>query len=136
MAEYSNTVVQTVAAGASVLFTERAKCGCSCGISHRDGSGLFTLRGKGTYRVTFGGNIAVPTGGTVAPISVAIAVEGEALYSSIATSTPGALNAYNNVGSQATVCVPCDCCMSVSVKNISTQAINVANPNLIIERIG
>lgn len=141
MAEFSNGVVQTVAANASALFTEQAvgnggACCCSNGpIMHREGSGLFTLRGYGKYVVSFGANLAVPTGGTAGPISVAIAIDGEPIYSSIATVTPAAVDEYNNVHSSAIVYVPCGCCVSVSVRNVGTQAINIANPNLVIERV-
>lgn len=138
MAEYSNNAVQTVAPGANVLFTEMP-VGCSRGyITHREGSGLVSLRAAGCvarYRVTFGGNIAIPTGGTVGPISVAIALEGEGLNSATATITPAAVEEYGNVFAAAFIDVPCGCCETVSVKNVSTQAINVANPNLIIERV-
>lgn len=134
MAEYTNTAVQTVAAGAPVLFTERLG-GCGCGILHREGSGLFILRGPGAYRVTFNGNLAVPADGTVGPVSVAVAIEGEALYSSTATVTPTVADAYFNVTSTATVYVPCACCLSVSVRNAGTAAANVANPNLLIEPV-
>lgn len=138
MAEYSNNSVQTVAPGANVLYTE-TPAGCSRGwIMHREGSGLVTLRAgscRARYRVTFGGNISVPTGGVLAPISVAIALDGEELNSGVATVTPAAVDQYNNVFAAAFIDVPCNCCLSVSVKNISTQAINVANPNLIVERV-
>lgn len=138
MAEFSNNAAQTVQPGANVLYTE-TPAGCSRGwIMHREGSGLVTIRAgncRARYRVTFGGNIAVPTGGTVAPISVAISLEGEALNSATATVTPAAVEEYGNVAAFAFIDVTCGCCLSVSVKNIGTQAINVANPNLIVERV-
>ena len=138
MAEYSNNAVQTVLPGANVLYTEMP-AGCSRGyIVHRDGSGLVTLRAAGSrarYRATFGGNIAVPTGGAAAPISIAIAIEGEAIYSATATVTPAAADEYGNVFAAAFIDVPCGCCITISVKNAGTAAINVANPNFIIERV-
>ena len=62
---------------------------------HRDGSGLVTLRGltnqcRARFRVSFGGNIAIPTGGTVGPISLAIAIDGEAVATTTMISTPAA----------------------------------------------
>lgn len=133
MAEYTNNAVQTVAVGGSALFTEGLG-GCSCGIMHRAGSGLFQLRGPGRYRITFNGNLAVPTGGTPGAVSVGVSLDSETLYSSIATVTPAAVEEYFNVTSTATACVPCGCCAAVTIKNAGGQAVNVANPNLIIER--
>lgn len=140
MPEYTNAAVQTVAVNQNVLFTE-TPVGCNRGyVTHREGSGLVTLRGvtnqcHARYKVTFGGNIAVPTGGTAGAISIALAVNGEALNSAIATVTPAAVEEYFNVFSAAYIDVDRGCCVSLSVRNISTQAINVANPNLIVERV-
>ena len=140
MPEYTNVAVQTVAVNQNVLFAE-TPVGCNRGyVTHREGSGLVTLRGitnqcRARYKVTFGGNIAVPTGGTAGAISVALAVNGEALNSAVATVTPAAEEEYFNVFSTAYIDVDRGCCLSLSVKNISTQAVNVANPNLIVERV-
>lgn len=140
MPEYTNAAVQTVAVNQNVLFTE-TPVGCNRGyVTHREGSGLVTLRGitnqcRARYKVTFGGNISVPTGGTASAISIALAINGEALNSAIATVTPAAVEEYFNVFSTAYIDVDRGCCLSLSVKNISTQAINVANPNLIVERV-
>lgn len=140
MPEYTNAAVQTVAVNQNVLFAE-TPVGCNRGyVTHREGSGLVTLRGitnqcRARYKVTFGGNIAVPTGGTAGAISVALAVNGEALNSAVATVTPAAVEEYFNVFSSAYIDVDRGCCLSLSVKNISTQAVNVANPNLIVERV-
>ena len=69
MAEFTSSGIQTVAAGQNVPLISTSACGKPC-IVHRDGSGLVTLRGltqqcKAKFRVSFGANIAVPTGGTV-----------------------------------------------------------------------
>ena len=78
--------LQTVQANQNVYFSDTVISGGSV-ISHRDDSGLITLRGntgqcRARFRVSFGGNIAVPaTGGTVGPLSLAIAIEGEGLGS-------------------------------------------------------
>ena len=140
MPEYTNAAIQTVAVNQNVLFSE-TPVGCNRGyVTHREGSGLVTLRGitnqcRARYKVTFGGNIAVPTGGTAGAISVALAVNGEALNSAVATVTPAAVEEYFNVFSTAYIDVDRGCCLSLSVKNESTQAINKANPNLIDERV-
>ena len=87
--------------------------------------------------MVYGGNIAIPTGGTVGPISIAISVDGEALGSATATVTPAAVGDEFNVFAAALVSVPRGCCVTVSVKNVTTpaQTIEVENANLLIERI-
>ena len=130
---------QTVAANQNVLFTDSVTCG-NCSITHRDGSGLVTLRGNTTqcrarYKVSFGANIAIPTGGTAGPISIALSIDGEPVAASTMTVTPLDLEEYNNVFGALFIDVPKGCCMTVSVQNINTQSILVQNANLIVERV-
>lgn len=140
--ELTANATQAVAAGQNVLFTD-TPVRCNRGyVVHRDGAGLVTLRGicngcspLARYRVLFVGNISVPTGGTVGAISVALALGGEAIPTTTATVTPAAVENAFNVATSAFVDVPRGCCVSLSVRNISTQAINVANANLMIERV-
>lgn len=139
MAEFTAIYVQQVAAGQNVAFTETPVSGSNC-IVHRDGSGIITLRGqtnqcRARYKVVFGGNIAIPTGGAVAPISIAIAVEGEALGSATAIVTPAAVEDFFNVFAAAFIEVPRGCCVTVSVRNTSTETIEVENANIIVERV-
>lgn len=139
MAEFTSTTIQTVAAGQNLPLTETAIKGSNC-INHRAGAGNVTLRGltnqcKALFKVSFGGNIAIPTGGTVGAISVALAVGGEALNSATATVTPAAVDQYNNVFTAVFVEVPRGCCVTVALKNTSAQAVNIANSNLIVERV-
>lgn len=130
---------QTVLANQNVLFTDTITCG-NCSITHRDSSGLVTLRGttnqcRARYKVSFGGNIAIPTGGTVEAIQVAIAIDGEGVASSTMIVTPAAVEEYFNVFGALFVDVPRNCCITISIKNTSTQAILVQNANLIVERV-
>jgi hypothetical protein len=85
--------------------------------------------------VTFGGNIAIPTGGTVEAISLALAIDGEGLGSSTMIVTPAAVEEYFNVFGAMFIDVPKGCCLTVSIQNTSTQSILVQNANLIIERV-
>lgn len=130
--------VQTVQANQNVYFTDTVICG-NCSISHRDDSGLVTLRGvtnqcRARFMVTFGGNIAVPTGGTVGPISLAIAIEGEPVPATTMIVTPAAVEQFFNVKSSVFIDVPRGCCTRISVENTSDEAIIVQNANLIITR--
>ena len=137
--EITANALQTVAANQNVLFTDTAVCG-SCSILHRNGSGLVTLRGltnqcRARFKVTFGANVEVPTGGTLGPISLAIAVNGEPVNTTTMISTPAALEELNNVFTSIFLDVPAGCCTQISVENIGTELIAVQNANLIVERV-
>lgn len=138
--ELTASALQTVAIGANVNFPETAVKDCKGYIIHREGSGIVTLRGitnqcRARYKVHFGGNIAVPDGGTAGAVSVAIALSGEPLASTQAIVTPTAAAAFFNVSSEAYIDVPRGCCVTIAIENTSTQAIDVQNANLIVERV-
>lgn len=138
--EITSNAVQTVAPSQAVLFTETAVPG-NFSMIHREGSGLVGLRGltngqrRARFLVDFSANIAVPTGETVGPITLAIAINGEAVLTSSMISTPAAVDEYNNVSSGIYIDVPIGCCSQVSVENVSTIPINVQNANFRIERV-
>lgn len=140
--ELTANAVQAVPAGQNVLFTD-APVKCNRGyVVHRAGAGLVTLRGAcngcasvARYKVLFVGNISVPIGGTAGAISVAISIGGEAVPQTTATATPAAVGDAWNVETAAFVDVPRGCCANIAVSNISTQAIDVANANLMVERV-
>ena len=139
MMEITANALQTVAANQNVLFTDEV-IGGSCSILHRDGSGLVTLKGvtnqcRARFKVTFGGNIAIPTDGTVEPIQLAISLEGEPVATTTMIVTPAAVENFWNVFSAIFIESPRGCCSSIGVRNISTQAIEVQNANLIVERV-
>ena len=137
--EITANALQTVLENQNVLFTEAPVPG-NCSIVHRDGSGLVTLRGmtqqnRARYKVTFGGNIALPTDGTAGPISLALALNGEAVGPTTMIVTPTAVNAFFNVFSAIFIDIPAGCCSQLSVKNTSGATIEVQNANLIVERV-
>lgn len=150
MAEYSANALQNVLPNQPIIFTE-SPVPCTAGlIYHRDESGIFrlanTVNGCATpswygcccgapesmYQVAFHANVAIPEGGTVEAISLAIAIDGEIDPSSTMIVTPAAAEDFWNVGAEIIVAVPSICrCSSISVRNTSTQAINVQNANII-----
>lgn len=148
MAEYLANAVQTVNLNAPVIFTASIPCPKGY-VYHEDETGIFILRGItnncfARYQVTFNGNIAIPEGGTVGPIAVAIAVNGEERPTSRAIITPAAVEEYGNVTSTAIITVPKGCCFSMSVRAVSgitdpadtpAPAIDVINANLVVNRI-
>lgn len=137
--EITANAIQLVNENQNVLFSDTVVDG-NCSVVHRDGSGLVTLRGitnqcRARYRITFGGNIAIPTGGTVAAIFLALSIDGEPIDTTTMIATPAAVENYWNVSSSIFIDVPRGCCYSLGVRNTSDQAINVQNANLIIERV-
>lgn len=147
-AEYLANAVQEVANNGPVIFS--ASIPCTRGyIYHEDETGIFILRGItnqcfATYQVTFNGNIAIPEGGTVTPIAVALTVNGEPRLTSRAIFTPAAVSQYGNVTSTAIIKVPRGCCFSLSVDAVPATtdptvtpapAIEVQNANFTVSRI-
>ena len=131
--------LQTVPANQNVYFTDTVICG-NCAITHRDDSGLVNLKGvtnqcRARYRVSFGGNIAIPAGGVVGPISLALAIDGEAVQATTMTITPAAAEEFFNVYASLYVDVPRGCCVTISVKNITDVDVDVQNANLIVDRV-
>lgn len=147
MAVYSADAVQTVNPGETVVFT-LAPVPCTRGfIRHRDGTGNFLLSGwvpnrynnccrnkSALYLVDFGANVAIPTGGTVGEISLAVAVDGATVPASTMIVTPAAVEEYFNVSRAINVDVFRNCCETVSIRNTSDQPILVQNANIIFNR--
>lgn len=137
--EVIGNALQTVDVHQNVIFPSTAVPGGNT-ILHREGSGLVTLRGitnqcRARFRVTFGANIAVSTGGTVGPISLAISLNGEPVVETTMISTPAAVEQFNSVSRSLFLDVPSGCCTQIAVQNISTEPIEVQNASLIIERV-
>ena len=148
---YLANAVQEVALNAPIIFSASIPCNRGY-VYHEDETGIFILRGIvncptncfARYQVTFNGNIAIPEGGTVTPIAVAITVNGEPRLTSRAIYTPAAVDEYGNVTSTAIITVPKGCCFSVSVDAVPATTdptvtpapiIEVQNANLVINRV-
>lgn len=149
MAEYISNPVQLVSLNEPIEFNASIPCTKGC-VYHEDGTGIFTLRGLtnncfARYQLTFNGNVAVPEGGELSPVAVAIAVQGEPRVSSKAIYTPQAVDEYGNLTSTCIVTVPKGCCFAASVRYVDgttedvavdpTPTIEVSNANLVITRI-
>lgn len=148
-AEYLANGVQQISLNAPAIFTASIPCRRGY-VYHEDETGIFILRGItqnqcfATYQVTFNGNIAIPEGGTVGPIAIAITVNGEPRLTSRAIYTPAAVAEYGNVTSTAIIKVPRGCCFSLSVESVPASAdptvtpapvIEMQNANLVVNRI-
>lgn len=149
-AEYLANAPQSVALNAPIIFT--ASIPCKKGyVYHEDETGIFILRGIvnsnacfATYRVTYNGNVAIPEGGAVTPVAIALTVNGEPRLASRAIYTPAAVEEYGNLTSTAIIKVPRGCCFSLSVEYVTasedptvtpTPIITVQNSNLVVDRI-
>lgn len=147
VSEYSSNQLQTVNPGETIIFTE-SPVPCTRGlVRHRDDTGNFLLAGyvprqygcrcnqrEANYLVDFGANIAIPTGGTVGAISVAITIDGATIPASTMIVTPAAVEEFFNVSRAINAAVFYNCCESLSVRNTSNQPILVQNANIIISR--
>lgn len=136
MIDAVSNAIQLVAVNGGVVF-ENTRIMTGCTVRHEAGSARFVLLAPGIYSVHFSGNIAVPTGETVGPISLALTVDGEPITGSDAIFTPAAVDVYGNVSVNALVRVyGCRCAANVglSVVNTSEIPINVQDANLIIIR--
>lgn len=143
MAEYRYNAIQTVPANGTVVFSNDF-FPCTKGlIIHQDDSGLFQVKGVvnnpcseyGKLKVNFGANVAVPTGGTVEPITLAITVNGVTEPATTMISTPAAVEEYNNISREVEIPIPRGCCQNVSVTNTSTQDIEIQNAIIDLDRI-
>lgn len=131
MAEFVNSVNQTIAVGETVKFDTTTVEPCPV-VTHRKGSGLFNIKGGHKFIVAFSGNITGATAET--EVDLAIAVNGEPLAYTTMASTPVVANLFNAVSTITEIVTPCNCCTQISIKNIGTTPVTVASANLVLIR--
>ena len=137
MAEFTSTIQQVAAGQNAVLDTDVIRSRC---VSHRTGSGLICVDNSGCdckparYKVFVKANISIPTGGTVGPISLGIALNGEIVQSSIATVTPAATGDEFSVATEEIINAG-KCPVNIAVRNPNTQTIQISDLTVIVERI-
>ena len=145
-AEYSYPLTQTVAVDENILFLNGDRC-CKRGyILHNNTSGVFRLKGickncatRAVYKVNFHANVAVAPaadGGVLEPVTLALTQNGETMLNTASTVTPAAIGDLWVINFETIIELPCGCCDTISVRNISaTTAIEVENANILFERI-
>ena len=136
MAEYLANAVQAVPLNQPAVFTASIPCPKGY-VYHEDETGIFILRGITSgcfarYQITFNGNVSLPEGGTVVPIAVALAVNGETKLTSRAIVTPAAVEEFFNVTSTAIITVPKGCCYSVSLRAVPASEDPTVTPAPVI----
>ena len=149
MAEWTSVAVQTVNPGESIVFTENP-VPCYRGlILHRNDSGAFLLKGIGdnstcgcccrrnrtvNFMADFGANVAIPTGETVGPITVAFTVDGNTLAGTEMEVTPAAVEEYFNISRATNIPIWRGCCQTIGIRNTSATPILVQGANLVITK--
>lgn len=141
MAEYVTTTDQNVALNNTIPFNS-VSIPCNTGNVVPLAPGILNLKGNtpnrfARYEVTLQGNIAIPTGGAVTPIALAITVNGSIVPESVAIFTPQVVGEYGHIHTTATITVPCRCCVSVSgiyVDGTEDDAAITPTPSITVRR--
>lgn len=140
MARYLTATDQNVALNSDIPFdVVSIPCGKGCVVPLAPG--ILTLKSGANqfarYDVTLQGNIAIPTGGAVTPIAVAITLNGVPIADSVAIVTPTAVEDLWHVNTSATITVPCGCCVSVSAAYVDATEDDAAvtpTPSIFVRR--
>ena len=143
MAEYRYNAIQTIPAGGTIIFSNDFFPRNKGLIVHQNDSGLFQVRGivnnpcaeYGKLKINFGANVAIPTGGTVESVTLAITVNGVTEPATTMITTPAAVEEYSNVSREVEIPIPRGCCQNVAVTNTSDQPIEVQNAIIDLDRI-
>lgn len=141
MARYLTATDQNVALNGNIPFdvvSIRCNKGCVVPLA----VGVLTLKGGSSnqfarYEVKLQGNIAIPTGGAVTPIAVAITINGTPIADSVAVVTPAAVEDLWHVNTSATITVPNGCCVSISAAYVDATEDDAAvtpTPSIFVRR--
>lgn len=142
MAKYVTSADQNVALNGTIPF-DIVSIPCNKGCVVPITTGVLTLQGSSTnrfarYEVSLQANIAVPEGGAVTPIAVAITLNGVAIPDSVAIVTPAAAEDVWHVNTSATITVPCGCCVSISAAYVDAtedDATVTPTPSIFVRRL-
>ena len=150
MAEYVTTSDALVALNGTIPFSS-VSIPCNNGNSIPLAVGILNLKGNtpnrfARYRVKVKANVQIPTDGAITPIALGITVNGAVIPESVAIVTPAAVEDYWFINTDATITIPCGCCVSVSAAYVDgteddpavtpTPSIGVRrNASITVERI-
>lgn len=141
MAKYLTSADATVALNGTIPFNV-VSIPCNKGCVTPVATGILTLSGNtgnrfARYEVDLQANIAIPTGGAVTPIAVAITLNGATIHDSVAIVTPAAVEDVWHVNTSTTITVPCGCCLSVSAAYVDATEDDAAvtpTPSIFVRR--
>lgn len=141
MAKYITSTDQNVALNNTIPFNI-VSIPCNKGCVVPITTGVLTLKGNTSnrfarYEVELQANIAIPEGGAVTPIAVAITLNGVAIPDSVAIITPAAAEDVWHIHTSATITVPCGCCVSISAAYVDAtedDASVTPTPSIFVRR--
>lgn len=149
MAEWTYAARQEVTANGTFTFTENPVPSASGLVRNREGSGLFNLSGNVrvnpsicpytrrflsvVYPVHIDMNVAIPTGGTVGPITVALTIGGTVIPASTMVVTPTAVEEFNAISKSISVPVWLGCCEDLAVVSLTGTPISATAAVLTID---
>lgn len=140
MAKYITSTDQNVALNNTIPF-DIVSIPCNKGCVIPITTGVLTLRSgannQARYDVAVQANIAIPEGGAVTPIAVAITLNGVPIPDSVAIVTPAAAEDVWHINTSTPITVPCGCCVSVSAAYVDATEDDAAvtpTPSIFVRR--
>lgn len=141
MAKYITSTDQNVALNNTIPFNI-VSIPCNKGCVVPITTGVLTLKGNTSnrfarYEVELQANVAIPEGGAVTPIALAITLNGVAIPDSVAIVTPAAAEDVWHIHTSATITVPCGCCVSISAAYVDAtedDASVTPTPSIFVRR--
>ena len=141
MAQYITSTDQNVALNGTIPF-DVVSIPCNKGCVIPITTGVLTLQGSNSnrfarYEVTLQANVAIPTGGAVTPLALAITLNGVAIPDSVAIVTPAAAEDVWHINTSTTITVPCGCCVSVSAAYVDAtedDAATTPTPSIFVRQ--
>ncbi len=140
MAKYLTSTDQNVALNNTIPFNI-VSIPCNKGCVIPIATGVLTLKGGANqfarYEVEVKANVAIPEGGELTPLAVAITLNGVAIPDSVAIITPAAAEDVWHISTSTTITVPCGCCVSVSAAYVDAtedDATVTPTPSIFVRR--
>ena len=140
MANYITSTDQNVALNNTIPF-DIVSIPCNKGCVIPVTTGVLNLRSGANqlarYNVRAEANVAIPTGGAVTPIALALTINGVTVPDSVSIVTPAAVEDVWHISTTATLTVPCGCCLSVSAAYVDATEDDAAvtpTPSIFVRR--
>lgn len=141
ISRYITSSDQNVSLNGSIPF-DLVSIPCSKGSVIPIATGILTLRGPSTgrfarYEVDVQANVAIPEGGAVTPIAIAVMLNGSPVPDSVAIISPAAAEDVWHINTSTTITVPCGCCVSVSADYVDATEDDAAvtpTPSIFVRR--
>lgn len=140
ISKYLTSTDQNVALNNTIPF-DIVSIPCNKGCVIPVTTGVINLRSgqnqAARYNVKAQANVAIPEGGAVTPLAVAITLNGVPIPDSVAVVTPAAAEDVWHINTSTTVTVPCGCCLSVSAAYVDATEDDAAvtpTPSIFVRR--